>query len=60
MKIICWHSQLIAKVVDVINYLRNQNPHIIGLQDTHWINDSFKRFGVANVLLMETEPMLEV
>ena len=30
------------KRVDVINYLRNKNPHILCLQETHWINDDEK------------------
>ena len=28
--------------MDVINYLRNKNPHILCVQDTHLINDDKK------------------
>ena len=48
MRTIYWCCQLTVKAlgtkkrVDVINYLRNKNPHILCLQETHWINDDEK------------------
>ena len=26
------------KNIDVLQYLKKQNPHIVCLQDTHWVN----------------------
>ena len=33
----CQGLQTLAKRIDVINYLKDKNPDIVCLQDTHWI-----------------------
>ena len=38
----CQGLRDLKKCTDVMNYLTEQNPDIICLQDTHWMNDDLK------------------
>ena len=51
----CQGLRDLKKCTDVINYLSDDNPGIICLQDTHWVSEDFnsiKNYGSVNASYM--------
>ena len=54
----CQGLRDLKKCTDVLNYLTEQNPDILCLQDTHWVNEdlkSIKNCGLVNASYMALE-----
>ena len=56
----CQGLRDLKKCTDVLNYLTEQNPDILCLQDTHWVSEdlkSVKNYGLVNASYMALEQL---